>query len=683
MISIKKEAKLNLPAGIDSPDEFDCIDGHRPKSNFIISRDQNNQIASTYGDIRWDVSTWHPEGRLVVLNFDFWPKSELTSYRQKLSSDARWLMFSLIWVSEERPLAVASLKGMLMIIRALAFAAEKSGCSILDILSDEERLVAFLREPGLKRSTCVKGLSSLISRLIRIDDRQLGFSIVNNNFRKKILAENTEIRRRQRQTPPMPTVIYSAVLSRLMSELDDWEEVASECLRLLQDCGKDPRYGRNERVQRIWSGRMGFKCLKRLPQWEDVASPRVRQYLRAKGAADNVVGLGNVVVEVQAATKLVIQAFTGMRDNEAITLPFDCLLTNSIGGRSHRLVQGYTTKLSKSLKVVRWVTNNEGQRAVEIAQKIAVAIYAACGKTSEAPAHSRRPMNRRPLFPSTAYTYVCTNKRRFTLEDHFFPVDLGLYKFDRLLSRVLPLIRNEDIEELESIDEHRAWRSEAKFNMGAPWPLTTHQFRRSLALYAQRSGLVTLPSLRRQLQHITEEMSRYYANGSQYAKDLMVDGPLDSEHFSFDWQNTKVESESASYIANVLLSDEKLFGGHAAFVSQRLKATHQVLSARTRNETVRMFRKGQLHYRETLIGGCTRKDECSRPALDWMNIECISKNCGNMVGSLMKLELVVKEQARLVKSLPPASLLYRTEKTNLDILVGALERVRQENKAAT
>ena len=88
----------------------------------------------------------------------------------------------------------------------------------------------------------------------------------------------------------------------------------------------------------------------------------------------------------------------------------------------------------------------------------------------------------------------------------------------------------------EQIDPHRAWRSEPRFQLGVPWTLTSHQLRRSLALYAQRSGLVSLPSLRRQLQHITEEMSRYYARGSAFANNIIGDN---KHHFGHDWQDAQ------------------------------------------------------------------------------------------------------------------------------------------------
>lgn len=390
-----------------------------------------------------------------------------------------------------------------------------------------------------------------------------------------------------------------------------------------------------------------------------------------------------MVVEIQAVAKLTIQLFSGMRDDEALTLPYDCPDITVSGGRTHRLIQGRTTKLSKGIKRTHWVTNQEGHHAIEIAQQIAMTIYAACGASEDVQKKTKSRKNGRPLFVSPAYLGFVGRSRKPPTDGHFFTGVLKLDQRGRLRQRLQPTVQDADLVELEKIDEHRAWRSEDNFKVGSPWILRTHQLRRSLAIYAQRSGLVTLPSLRQQLQHITDEMARYYTRGSQYAKDIFSDEGPDTDHFCLEWQSAQTESEAMSYTLNVLMTDTQLFGGHAEFVKHRLQESDGIVSAQTKTETVRMFKKGQLHYRETLFGGCTRSNECDSPALDWLNVECISRNCSNMVGNLTKLESVVTEQERLVQSMPPISLLYRTENANLMVLLSARDKARLEKNGAT
>jgi hypothetical protein len=160
------------------------------------------------------------------------------------------------------------------------------------------------------------------------------------------------------------------------------------------------------------------------------------------------------------------------------------------------------------------------------------------------------------------------------------------------------LITQDDVAELKRIDPYRAWEAEAEFAVGARWPFTRHQLRRTLALYAHRSGLVTLPSLKRQLQHITAEMSLYYARGSAFAKSFLDFG---KKHFAQEWADARGLSAYLAYASQLLFSDERLFGGHAAWV-QSSSVQDSPVSVFSRETTVAMFNRGELALQGNRIG---------------------------------------------------------------------------------
>lgn len=242
-------------------------------------------------------------------------------------------------------------------------------------------------------------------------------------------------------------------------------------------------------------------------------------------------------------------------------------------------------------------------------------------------------------------------------------------------------IQEDDLRELEQIDPHRAWRSEDKFKLGQDWNLTTHQFRRSLALYAQRSGLVSLPSLKRQLQHITQEMSAYYARGSHFAKNF-IGNDHEAKHFGEEWQETQPISQYLAYAAHVLLTDETdLFGVHPHWIATRLRNDEGVITV-DRETTLKRFKKGEIAYRETLLGGCVKVGECDKNPLDILHVDCITSHCKNMVGSKKKLATVIAVQSSWVERLKlneASSPEYRHEKKNLEILVTTLENISKTN----
>jgi len=167
----------------------------------------------------------------------------------------------------------------------------------------------------------------------------------------------------------------------------------------------------------------------------------------------------------------------------------------------------------------------------------------------------------------------------------------------------------------------------------------------------------------------------YYAKGSSYAKNLINQ---EKNHFGREWQESQPISSALSYIANVLLSDDKLIGGHGNWIEHRLKDTQKDVKTviiETREETMKRFKKGEIAYKETLLGGCIKVGSCNQVALNWLDTDCLTKGCKNMVCNTSKLDKVIVAQENLVNSLDKQTLEYRTEKADLDALITAKNKL--------
>jgi len=93
---------------------------------------------------------------------------------------------------------------------------------------------------------------------------------------------------------------------------------------------------------------------------------------------------------------------------------------------------------------------------------------------------------------------------------------------------------------------------------------------------------------------------------------------------------------------------------------------------------MKRFKRGEQFYKETSIGGCTNSGECKQSALKILDVDCIS-NCVNLVGNMPKLETVIKAQAKFLDSIDPYTVEYRTEKSDLDILIAARNKALADN----
>jgi len=672
------EPKIILHNAAIAPDTYDESQGLIPKDDFVVSRNRDGSVASYYGDCSWDLSPYDPEGRTRLLHFPYWRNATLTPTRDHLAREARWLIFLLMWKQDGYPLAYKSLSNYLHAISEMAKFGERRSYTIKEILTSETRLVEFL-DSDISGST-IASISYLNSILFRLDSNKSGgFSGVSGEAFKELVQRAEEFRQTWKQHPPIPTRIYSTIISSLIKELEDFESIADNYFALVVECASGPSIGRCETIQQRNAKKLKIDEWQCLPDFKSLLRKyRLESYFSNKELTVNVKGLSTGLAYIQKCIKLLIQTFSGMRDCEARSIPYQCLEIIKSNGKHHCLILGRTTKLNKGrIKRVRWVTNSVGHRAINTAKRIADIIYTSLG---EAPQKPSSRINNYPLFVSSAYLPLSGGKT-ISRDGRYLPAHLdagSLLHFEKRKLHFMPTIEDCDLHELEQIDPHRAWRAEDKFHVGKHWPLTSHQLRRSLALYAQRSGLVSLPSLRRQLQHITEEMSLFYARGSAFAQNFLG---KDKEHFGWEWQSLGPISAALSYTLNVLYSDQVLFGGHIDWVKTRLCGTDGKIAI-DREETLRRFKKGELSYKETFLGGCTNTSECKQSPLKWLDVDCLA-GCSNLVGSLPKLERIIIAQTRWVDSLNPTSIEFRAEKSDLDILIATHNKVLGQQKQIT
>lgn len=666
------EPKIELPVGAIAPDDYIETLGLIPPDHHVVSRNRDRTVASTYGDLVWNLSAYHPEEKPTVLNFSYWQNGAQTPIRDQLCREARWLIFVLMWKRKGTSLSSGTLRNYLTVIRYAAQYAEDFSCKIQDILSDENRFFDFVNTRCSGWST--ETLGSLMPHLVKIGHEGLGFNIVSDKLLRNLRASGRKYRTTLKQHAPIPTRIYSSILSNLDRELTQWEAISTDFLQLLVACAKNPLLARSKGVQRSKANTLGL-LLKYMPEFSEAASLNIKEYLSSNKNLMDVKGMSAAVVDIQLASKLSIQAFSGMRDDEAMSLPYNCLETTVSNGKKHYIILGRTTKLNGGkIKRTRWVSNEAGYRAIKIAQQIADAIYEVLEVNVKNLTTRKKD---RPLFASVGYLGLAGGSP-ILKNDRFFSGSIYLYTQVNLRARLQPIIEHSDLLELEQIDLHRAWRAEDKYQIGKPWHFTSHQLRRTLALYAQRSGLVSLPSLRRQLQHLTEEMSAYYARGSAYAVDFIGD---QKNHFGLEWQETQPESAFLGFVLKVVLSDVTLSGGHGNWLAQRREIDSVVLL--TREDTLKRYKNGQMAWTETFVGGCTNIGVCNKPVMNFLDADCIRDGCRHQVILLPKLERAIAIQTAHVHSLNTSSLEYRSEKADLDVLVSERDKMMLKHNGAS
>jgi integrase len=576
-------------------------------------------------------------------------------------NEMRWLMNLLIFRKQQTQLSNGSLRNYTKPINAMARYCRAHNLRIQELLSDSTILMAWLSD----NVNHAKLVAALLTFLDSQGTEIVGYSVVNRKTVEIVRKKAEAWIAQHKQHPPIPTRIYSEILATLVSDVEKFSLVADRLLPLLEDCLSDKFTGRSAKVQ--WKKLRANQCSS-LPVQPDfdylLQKHSLTQFWIENGYYNAIGGLSRCLLDLMLCTSLQIQAYTGMRANEVATLPFDCIdETRRAEDQSMHIVLTGRVRKRTGGKAIRakWITSESGRRAVRLAQRLATVLH-----KFNNPDYAHTRNRSRPTLLFTPVGLWGGKKKQGAL------ADLKGLRFLSLKSR-LPYIGEDDLLELERIDPHRAWRSEPRFQIGQRWHFTPHQLRRSLALYAQRSGLVSLPSLKRQLHHITAEMSLYYARGSAFAADFIVN-EKGKNHFGVEWQEAQPVSQYLGYAINVLLCEQSdLFGVHSHWIKHRVTNSDGIIQL-DRAETLTRFKRGELAYKETLLGGCVKVGECSKNPLDIMQVECLKEHCKYLVGSKKKLERVIAAQSRLTDQLAKdsTSAEYRHEKAILATLQGTL-----------
>ncbi|ACC76534.1 integrase [Paraburkholderia caribensis] len=612
-------------------------DWYRVEDDTVVTRDTPGNTVSLFGNDTWDIRAYAVGTRSTHLYF----RSHLPDGVSRVLSEAttrQWkqVMYFLMHEATDMVPASGTLQARSLNLREFTFFAAARQLTLYEGLSNVAVVLDYAAQAGMEAKA--QRLHSILVKLHRLGVETTGLRVPLAQLHKPLLERFAQ-HAGYSQYPAIPTRIYQHFLSTCQHDLGIAEDVADVLSDYLARVYAGERPGVSAELV---STATHFRC-------ED---PR---YVAS-----------SLVASITALCQLVILSFTGMRAAEAETLPYNCLSESRLDGVTHYTIEGVTTKLSGGrARRACWVTSPLAARAIRLAQRLSGEAHRAHGAQGYAEStdgsHLLFCRMGLPIGPRHAYV---ANRAASKVANYI----------EAFRERVFPTITFEDIAELKRVDMHRAWEDEPKYALGQQWPFTRHQLRRSLALYAHRSGLVTLPTLKRQLQHLTHEMSIYYARGSAFAKGFI---DTDKRHFAKEWAETQGLSEYLAYAEQVLFADERLFGGHAAWTQSRAVQASPV-SVYSREQTIRKFEKGELAYRETVLGGCASVEPCRSTPLDWMRLDCLESNCRNLIVVLSKLQRVIKAQQATVgklRAVDETSVEYRIEAQTLQRLLDAQEKL--------
>lgn len=668
---MKFQAKIPFVDALNRPDDYSPKSEKRPADKFVVSRTREGVALSLYADMSWDRSPYDPDGRSMTLSFQFWKKDdeEATPNRIKLVDEIRWLTFVLLYLKSGPSISNRTLQGYVFVLRSFACYCESSRQSIKEALARTESVLEFIDSAPEAAARFV----AIVRMVWRLGEEVTGMLVPGRTALDSLDQQAKKYRESMQQHPPLPTRIYAVILENLNSEFESILLALDGICSLASECFMDPLVGMPISKQRVRARELRMAWVDSSPTFDELIEKyQLFDFWNRIGNVRDRKGMMGILVHIQLVCSLQIQAFTGMRRSEVQSLPIDCLQQVVRMGNVRYIVRGRVTKLTRGrIKEARWVTSKRGKDAVEVAQRIAKLIY----DTKRINAKEVESLKLSSSFLFVSPIYLWGNARGGKNN----PSQLAMApRFDHIRRVLEPIVESVDVAELVQIDPHRHWHLEDGTKVGKPWRFTTHQFRRSLALYAQKSGLVSLPSLKQQLQHITQEMSLYYSRGANRAID--VTGPLDMQNrFKDEWLDAQPLSQYLSYVIHVLSAREgEIFGGHADWMilSQRNGRTKIF---ENRDTTLKQFKLGKIAYTITPVGGCTNPAPCEKNPIDVLHEQCIIDNCKHLAGNIEKLKRMISIKSKQIEAMRKTSRNLPEivhEAAELEKLVAAMEVIQ-------
>ncbi len=630
-------------SSLSAPDSIliDTFDINEIRQDFIISRDKDGKVLSSYKDNVWNLRTYvsNPSQHGII---DFENRIESSNI-----SDVKKLMFLLIVFGSGRNGSQYSVETLGhyfndVMVPLSKFALENK-TTITKIIENNILLNSYINNKcsNLGKVQC---LSSTLVFLDNLSNRstQINFQR-NKNIFELLKSKINDFSAEHHQTSIIPSRILAESIRQRWIQIEEIETNLTNLIKFLDMYIESERFASGETMINKYK----WDCNKTL-QWKEAINFYQLNNLFKKYSLKNRINFKGFITKIQGTCKHLLHAYTGMRNGEMLNTQSNCLESVSTNSGICRIIST-TSKFTGTNQNAKWITSKEVERIIFILKSINQVIAK----------HYNLNLNDLPLFLSGN---IFVEKRKIRANENI----RAKRKFDKKdelpLDYSLLRLTIEDIQEIEEIDFNKNIRD---LEIELPWEFKTHQYRRSLAIYSIQSGLVSLGALQIQMKHLFREMTLYYGNGASYARKLF---DIPKDHIAYELDTLKPELDTLAYIKNVIFSDEKLFGVHGNFVENNTKQNNHEFKTyflENRDKTLKQFKNGEIAYKETALGGCIATEACDSRLIRSITA-CF--DCHGGVLKKSKVDNVIQKQKEFISFLDPSSIEYRTEVEDLNKL---------------
>lgn len=597
-----------------------------PPLDWAVSEDDDGNPLSLWGDSSWDFSLW--AGKSLVLNFAGGQHGRSAAPLGPENQHLMRLLATLIIWGPNGAKSWLTLKNRFDLLRRIVVLCDQEGITADNLCRFPKLLekVSALYKNSLEQ----KRLLVCLDRLNRSKDL-IGFALVDEHGLSRISKEFVDSEDDDvEQTAYMPPRIWTYQNLRLRECLDEFlkhrqqiEDCFDFCLGAYahnygslkavfaktgaadtlrpfstQKKGAGTRNGRKFYGPfELTAQKFGIDTL--LKKW---VLPESRDTLDIKS-------LTAYLTLIQYVGFAYIANFTLQRKEEIAESRSDCLIweEDEVLGRIP-VIRGETTKTDPDSDA-RWPTSPSVEVAV-IAMTSVAELRMQCA-ISNPRVNCRDYDEANPLLFHTAFepwSGVPGGWKGYSVRPKVQTYQSVMRRFPRLFDVEQLRIKEADLVAARMFTPNL--NKGGKFKVGEIWPLAYHQLRRTGGINMFASGLLSDSSIQVILKHLTLLQTRYY--GRNYTR----------ARFNEDFEALTVASRYEVMAKQIERLVENRYVSPLGEQRKQEILVH-LLSTKDFNSLLKSGRKGEVSFRETRLGGCTKRGNC-----EYGGIESIARCAG-------------------------------------------------------
>jgi hypothetical protein len=579
-----------------------------PPKDWVCIEDKEGNAVSRYADQVWNFTPWC--GKTLTFSFGDGPKIHVrSSVIDPANAELlRQLVAWRSWGPRGAPTIASLLENFAKPIRRIV-----KVCSDNNILaSDLWRYPAVIDK--VAQTLAPSKYDKIVAELERLRDARdvLGFELFDAAGIQRLKAAQPD--HDKEQTEYIPPRIWNYAVNRVAECINDYRDHQEKIEGCFAFCvSAYERNGAVEHRERGGSGgRNPFQIAPRTAtgkrsgvtyhgHFVDTAQrfgikDLFERWSGKIGGKRGIFEFTNYLQIVRYAALVDIAAFTLMRIDEAASVRWNCLQWHDdpVYGRIP-LIQSETTKTDPDDRGL-WITSPSVEPAIKALQSIAKMRLSYAGRWSEegnpglitfALEPWARGRNLGKQFGSKpSLSSLGQAVRVYPLL--FSPQQLTITEADlKIAKAVCPTLNAE------------------RFEVGKPWSLAWHQFRRTGAVNMFASGEISDSSMQLQMKHLTRWQTLYYGRGNtvlhlnDVARALLVNAQYEAMGRQLAEVHTDrfISPYGDKHKAKLLTPAN---GGEPVNLISKGDAQHYETAAR----------KHLMNFRLTVLGGCMKNGQC-------------------------------------------------------------------------